>query len=305
MNPSTDSTLSQTIIDDSNQWSRCPSSSTTISVLKPTASPRMPSQSALMNCCKSAFSGLIPVQSKVTSARLMGRLRKKHQRQLAFSVSQPPTTGPINGPSRTVRPNTDMPMAIWCRGKRVPMMVCAVGIIAPPANPWPMRPNTMPIKLLDMPQYIENRVNIIATPIRKRRRPNTRVSHAASGIMTISDIRYPVDIQVPSVPDAPICPWICGRAELVMEMSRVASSAPREPAATAIQSVNEALASRGASPADATATASAMAAGVHVDGYREAWHQHAFFRIRHINADAHRHPLHDLGEVAGGVLRRQ
>ena len=43
-------------------------------------------------------------------------------------------------------------------------------------------------------------------------------------------------IQVPSVPVAPISPWICGRAELTMEISSVAISAPSAPAMTAIQS---------------------------------------------------------------------
>ena len=54
--------------------------------------------------------------------------------------------------------------------------------------------------------------------------------------MTTSLTRYPVEIQVPSVPLAPISPWIWGRAELTMEMSSEAIRAPREPASTAIQS---------------------------------------------------------------------
>ncbi len=48
---------------------------------------------------------------------------------------------------------------------------------------------------------------------------------------------------MPSVPVAPIEPWICGSAELVMEMSSVAISAPSAPPITAIQSVTEAFGS--------------------------------------------------------------
>ncbi|MNT18811.1 hypothetical protein D3C72_1540320 [compost metagenome] len=82
-----------------------------------------------------------------------------------------------------------MPMGIWWRGSRVRTMVCAVGIIAPPAKPCPIRPMTISGSEWDRPHIIENAVNSSAFHIRKRRSPNTRVSHAVSGMMTISAIR--------------------------------------------------------------------------------------------------------------------
>jgi hypothetical protein len=82
-----------------------------------------------------------------------------------------------------------MPIGIWCGGRRVLTMVWAVGIMAPPANPWPIRPMIICVRLCDRPHMTENTVNSTVLVNRKERRPKTRVSHAASGIMTISDMR--------------------------------------------------------------------------------------------------------------------
>jgi hypothetical protein len=51
-----------------------------------------------------------------------------------------------------------------------------------------------------------------------------------------------VAIQVPSVPLAPISPWMVGSDELTIEMSSVAISAPSVPAATASQALASAFA---------------------------------------------------------------
>jgi hypothetical protein len=69
------------------------------------------------------------------------------------------------------------------------MMVCAVGIMAPPVKPCPMRASTSMGRLVDSPHMTEKSVNSDALTTRKLRRPKTRVSQAASGIITISDIR--------------------------------------------------------------------------------------------------------------------
>jgi hypothetical protein len=82
-----------------------------------------------------------------------------------------------------------MPMGIWCGGSRVLTIVCAVGIMAPPANPWPMRPMIICGRLCEKPHMTEKIVKRIVLFNRKARRPNTRVSHAVSGIITISDMR--------------------------------------------------------------------------------------------------------------------
>ena len=127
--------------------------------------------------------------SNATSATPTGTFTKKHHDHAMFSASQPPSTGPSSGPSSTIRPKMVMPTGICSRGRRVRMMVCAVGIIAPPVKPWPMRPATIIGSEVEKPHITENSVKSTALPSRKLRRPKTRVSHAASGIITISDIR--------------------------------------------------------------------------------------------------------------------
>ncbi len=52
-----------------------------------------------------------------------------------------------------------------------------------------MRPMIIIGRLCDRPHITENSVNRIVLLNRNMRRPNTRVSQAASGIITISDIR--------------------------------------------------------------------------------------------------------------------
>ena len=76
----------------------------------------------------------------------------------------------------------------------------------------------------------------------------------------ISATRKAVAIQVPSVPVAPISPWIVGSAELTIEMSSVASIAPSAPAATAIQAVASAFSTGGETAAAAPAIGQSPAA---------------------------------------------
>src|SRR5271167_1595993 len=107
-----------------------------------------------------------------------------------------------------------------------------------------------------------------------------------------------------------------------MEISRVAIKAPRAPAVTAIQSLTEAFASRPwerASGAFATIlgrsamgvlplaalVAVATSARVHLDADGKARNEDLARLLVRIDADPHRHALHDLREIAGGILRRQ
>ena len=48
-----------------------------------------------------------------------------------------------------------------------------------------------------------------------------------------------------------------------------------------------------------------IALGVDADDDRHAGAQQIFTRNRHRHTDAHRQTLDDLGEVAGGIVRRQ
>ena len=92
-------------------------------------------------------------------------------------------------------------------------------------------------------------MNSVALASRKLRKPNTRVSHARE--WDHHDLGHQVAGRDPGafVPVAPISPWICGKAELVIEISSVAISAPSEPAATASQSAALARSASGAGAA--------------------------------------------------------
>ncbi len=149
----------------------------------------MPNQSAFKNASQCGRSDGRPRINSVISARQTGKFMKKHQLQLMFSASQPPTTGPNSGPSNTIRPNMVMPTGNCDNGRRVRIIVCAVGISAPPVKPWPIRPAIIMGNVCDQPHIIENAMKSAELASRKLRKPNTRVSHAASGIITISDIR--------------------------------------------------------------------------------------------------------------------
>ncbi len=87
-----------------------------------------------------------------------------------------------------------------------------------------------------MPQIMENPTKPTVAISRKLRSPSSRCNQPAKGMMMISATMNDVAIQVPSVPLAPISPWMIGRAELTMEMSSIAIIAPSVPAATASQS---------------------------------------------------------------------
>ena len=95
----------------------------------------------------------------------------------------------MTGPRMAVAPNMAVPIGCWLRGRRVAMMVCAVGIMAPPVMPWPTRPAIIMASDVDSPHSTENAVNSAATASRNVRSPNTRSSQPDSGIMTISATR--------------------------------------------------------------------------------------------------------------------
>ena len=116
-------------------------------------------------------------------------------------------------------------------------MVMAVGISRPPIRPCPVRPITIVIRSVATPHRTENPVNAVTAINRSVLRPRSLSSQALSGMTMISATRNEVAIQVPSVTLAPISPWMTGRAELTIETSSVARSAPRAPAATAIHAV--------------------------------------------------------------------
>lgn len=91
-------------------------------------------------------------------------------------------------------------------------------------KPWPVRPIIIVIRSVAIPHSTENAVKAETAIISSVRKPSRRSSQALSGMMMISATRKEVAIHVPSVPLAPISPWMVGSAELTMEMSSVASN---------------------------------------------------------------------------------
>ena len=80
----------------------------------------------------------------------------------------------------------DMPNGSWRSGRRVRVMVWAVGISAPPKKPWPTRPTISVTRSWLKPQTMLNTVNSTVQPSSSARMPNTRLSHADRGIITTS-----------------------------------------------------------------------------------------------------------------------
>ena len=82
-----------------------------------------------------------------------------------------------------------MPVARCLGVSIVETMVSAVGIIAPPKKPCPIRPKIITPNPVDRPQTTEEATNPIVQIIRNRRNPSSRSKKPASGIITISATR--------------------------------------------------------------------------------------------------------------------
>jgi hypothetical protein len=83
-----------------------------------------------------------------------------------------------------------LPIGCWLLGRRVAMIVIAVGISAPPVKPWPTRPTIIIVSVGRYPaQYREGREQSGGEQQDTVRRPSTRTSQPDSGMMTISATR--------------------------------------------------------------------------------------------------------------------
>ena len=116
-------------------------------------------------------------------------------------------------------PQTVMAVPRCSSGKISHMMACAIGITAPPPSPCRMRMATRNSRFGAMPERNELAVKVTVQIRKKRRRPNTEVSHPLAGITTALAARYEVmthDISSMLAENEP-CMW--GRATLVMLVS--------------------------------------------------------------------------------------
>src|SRR5215470_12002633 len=114
-----------------------------------------------------------------------------------------------------------------------------------------------------------------------RRRPNTVASQATAGAMKICEPMPDVDSHAPSSKESEKAPRRSGRPTVVRRLSKLARKAPRSTAMTAQNGYVPTL------PSDT--------------GPRPS----SFPVIAGIDPRHDRHALHDLGEIAGGVVGRQ
>src|SRR5690606_4686050 len=222
--------------------------------------------------------------------------------QPQFSVSQPPSVGPMDGAKVAVMANSAMPLARWCSGSLISVMVNASGISAPPVKPCSARNTIMLSRLHAMEQSSEANRKPTETHTATRRAESSCTSQAVSGLMMISATRKEAEIHEPSSSVADSAPWMSFSDELVIWISSTAMKAPSMALITTIQSrrLGSAVGRISASPAMAF-----VATQVHGDLHRHAGADQPAQRIVGGQGQLDRDALYHLGEVARGIVRRQ
>ena len=131
------------MVSSENQSLRLPSSSTYSSEPRKAAISASPIASKRRASDGSARSMSSRRQTSTTVSRPNGTLIRNSQCQEKFSVSQPPSVGPMVGASVAVSPmTTDICVRRWPENSRKDV-ANTVGIIAPPRNPCAARNVTM------------------------------------------------------------------------------------------------------------------------------------------------------------------
>src|SRR6185437_7754855 len=123
------------------------------------------------------------------------KLRKKMYCQLRVSVMKPPTAGPIDGANVAVIPNIASPIGCLDLGSMVRMVEKLMGMSTPPVKPCAARHTIMVGRSCANPHNIEKIMNKAALKVMYTRRENTWESQPVRGIVTISAMRYAVEIQ--------------------------------------------------------------------------------------------------------------
>ena len=112
-----------------------------------------------------------------------GRLMKNTQRQLKLSVSQPPSVGPMIGPTMMPAPHSAMAEPWRSFGLMSSRKVCDSGTIAAPNTPWSTRKATMLSRLHDTPHSIDMTVKPTTAIRNSSLRPNLSESQPVTGVM--------------------------------------------------------------------------------------------------------------------------
>src|SRR5258708_10907132 len=137
------------------------------------------------------------------------------------------------------------------------------------------------------------------------RRPKAVASHATVGAMKICEPMPAVESHAPSSKLSEKAPRRSGSPTVVRRLSKLARNEPSRTAPTANKGCGAMPPrDRGPWPASFSAIRSGIF-GVDVGNNRHARQQPLQQRLVGIERDPDRDALHDLGEIAGGVVRRQ
>ena len=112
-----------------------------------------------------------------------GRLMKNTQRQLKLSVSQPPSVGPMIGPTMMPAPHSAIAEPWRSLGLMSSRKVCDSGTIAAPNRPCSTRKSTMLSRLQETPHSIDITVKPTTVVRNSSLRPNRSASQPVTGVM--------------------------------------------------------------------------------------------------------------------------
>ena len=167
--PSAASPASTLISVEWNQSSVWPRSSTIWNAPSPSASSAKPNRSN-----GRGFSSRVSGRNVVIPAKAAtptGRLIRKTQCHEKFSVSQPPSSGPISGPRIKPSPKIAIARPRSSGGLRSIRITCAIGIIDAPNIPCKKRKTTSSSSRTEIPQSPETTVNPTTETSSNRLRP--------------------------------------------------------------------------------------------------------------------------------------
>src|SRR5262245_22316556 len=189
--------------------------------------------------------------------------------------------------------------------------VCDSGIRQPPDRPCITRPKTSMASEFDSPHSAEKTPNSAIALPNTRTAPKRPASQPVSGTTIASATEYEVMTQVPSLLLMPRLPAMLGTDTLAIVMSTTARKLAAAWTMAASQSMPPCS---GASARAGVGVAADMmvvlvsrsvrrVARVDRRGHRQPDLQRARGEFGGIELDAHRHALHHLDPVSGGVLR--
>src|SRR5438045_3616351 len=136
-----------------------------------------------------------------------------------------------------------------------------------------------------------------------RRRPNTVASQATAGAMKICEPMPAVESQAPSSNPSEKAPRRSARPTEVRRLSKLARNDPSSTAPTANSGCG-AIPPRETGPWLLSSAIRPRSIGTNVGHNRHSRQQPLQKRLVLVERDADRNALHDLGEIAGGIVRR-